>query len=124
MRAHHIETVMSQPPDFETEERDAQFWMPSKFGEGSLWIGRFKGQSPWERHPTTDELLHILDGEVELTLLTDEGSQTTTLPSGSLFVVPKGCWHRLLARDYVKSCGVTPGPTDHSSADDPREEQA
>jgi quercetin dioxygenase-like cupin family protein len=29
--------------------------------------------SPWERHPTSDELLHVLEGEVEIILMTDDG---------------------------------------------------
>jgi DNA-directed RNA polymerase specialized sigma24 family protein len=45
----------------------------------------------------------------------------TTARAGSLCVVPRGCWHRLLAREFVKLCGVTPGPTEHSDADDPPE---
>ncbi len=120
MEAHYIDEVMSRPPDWRTEGREGEFWMPQRFGEGSLWIGQFTGQSPWERHVTTDELLHILGGEVEVTVLTSDSSVTTTLRKGSLFVVPQGCWHRLLAREHVKACGVTPGPTDHSDADDPR----
>ena len=120
---HDIKTILSRPPDFETEERDAQFWMPQQFGEGSLWIGKFTGQSPWERHTTTDELLHILEGEVEVTVLTEDERHSTTLRAGSLFVVPKGCWHRLYAADQVTSCGVTPGPTEHTQAEDPRNEE-
>jgi quercetin dioxygenase-like cupin family protein len=120
MEAHDIETVMRRPPDMELEGRAGAFWVPEKFGDGAMWVGHFQGQSPWERHQTTDELLHILAGEVEITVLTDDETVTTTARAGSLFVVPRGRWHRLLASGDVKLCGVTPGPTDHSDAEDPR----
>ena len=34
---------------------------------------RFRGQTPWERHPAGDELLHVIEGAVEVTVLTDDG---------------------------------------------------
>jgi quercetin dioxygenase-like cupin family protein len=61
-------------------------------------------------------LLHLLEGEVEVTILDDDaGAQTSTRPAGSVMVVPRGQWHRLLARGPVRVCGVT-GPTDHSDS--------
>ena len=48
----------------------------------------------WERHPKGDELLHVLEGDLEITLLRDEGSEKTVLGAGTVFVVPRGVWHR------------------------------
>ena len=55
---------------------------------------RFSGQAPWERHPDGDELLHVLEGAVDLTVLTDDGPTELRLDAGSVFVCPKGLWHR------------------------------
>jgi mannose-6-phosphate isomerase-like protein (cupin superfamily) len=82
---------------------------------------RFRGTSPWELHPTEDELLYVIDGEMEVTLLGDDGPFTVSLASGCLFVVPKGTWHRQFARETVMSWGVTATQSDQISfADDPR----
>jgi len=75
----------------------------------------------WERHPDGDELLHILDGEVEVTLLTDNGSVHVTVGAGSIFVVPRGVWHRQTPQPVATVLAAL--PTDHgpvSFADDPR----
>lgn len=120
-KAHDIRALLASAPDFTTDERDASFWMPQPFNEGGLWVGRFTGRSPWELHATTDELLHVLEGQLEVTILNEDGSQDEiTVSAGSMCVVPRGHWHRVEAREEVTSCGVTPGPTDHSEAEDPR----
>ena len=38
-----------------------------------------------------------------------------------LIVVPRGCWHRFEAPNGVTPMTVTPLPTDHSTAEDPRD---
>ena len=77
--------------------------------------------SEWERHQGGDELVHILEGETELTILTDAHSrEVLTLKGGMLTVVPQGCWHRFNAPSGVTVLTVTPQPTDHSTAEDPR----
>lgn len=72
-------------------------------------------------HPYNDELLFVLGGELEVTLLTETAITTSKVGPGTLFVVPKGTWHRQTAREPVSSWGVT--ATDHdqiSFAEDPR----
>ena len=86
-----------------------------------MFAGSFEGNSEWERHRQGDELVQVLDGETELTLLTDDGEQTMTLKAGMLIVVPRGCWHRFEAPNGVTLMTVTPLPTDHSTAEDPRD---
>src|SRR5215472_16136545 len=57
----------------------------------AVGVTRFSTQTcPWERHPDSDELLHVLEGELEVTTLTDDGSIHTSVPAGSLFVCPRG----------------------------------
>ena len=75
----------------------------------------------WEMHPKGDELLHVLEGEVEVELLQRSGRRRrTTVRAGSFFVVPRGLWHRQLARPSVTLLAVTPDTSEISVADDPR----
>jgi mannose-6-phosphate isomerase-like protein (cupin superfamily) len=122
MKAHDLYSVMQGPPQWTDEDADgkATFWMPQGFGGGALWVGRWQGRSPWELHPDSDELLHVLEGEVQVTVLTERGPEHETVRAGSVFVVPRGAWHRQEARAPVVQYGVTPGRTQHSSAEDPR----
>ena len=98
----------------------AAFARLDTFNHGGLFIGRFVGQSPWERHLHGDELLHVLEGEIDITILTEADPVRATLRAGSVFIVPQGLWHRQLARTPVTLLTATPTPTDHSDAADPR----
>jgi len=103
------------------EEADAAVRMLSSVGPCSLGVMRFSGQAPWERHPDGDELLHVLEGAIDLTVLTDDGTTELRLNAGSVFVCPKGLWHRQRAPQSVTLLYGT--PTQHgevSFADDPR----
>lgn len=86
-----------------------------------LGVMRFSGTTPWERHPDGDELLHVLDGEVDVTVLTDDGPVDVAVPAGSLFVCPRGRWHRQTPRAAATVFFATPTATSEASwADDPR----
>jgi len=120
MNVHDLKEVMAGAPEFTSDDREASFWMPERFNEGMVWVGRFTGQSPWERHPDSDELLSVRAGEMEVTILRDEGEETRVIPAGSFAVVPRGVWHRVRSREEVSTWGVTVGTTEHSEAEDPR----
>ena len=63
----------------------------------------------WERHPKGDELLHVLEGEVEVELLQKSGRVVReTVRAGSFYVVPRGLWHRPIQREPVVMLYVTP----------------
>ena len=109
-------------PDTSPEEAAEAFATLAAFRDGGIFAGRFAGESPWERHRNGDELVHILSGSTKLTILTEEGPQTLELTAGMLAVVPQGCWHRFQAPETVTVLTATPHPTDHSTAEDPREE--
>jgi quercetin dioxygenase-like cupin family protein len=121
MKMYNIRDTMTQPPSFVTPDGKASFWIGDPFNGGMISVGRFSGQSPWERHPDGDELVHVLDGEVEITVLAEAGPLHTTVRAGSVFIVPKGLWHRQLARQSVTEFGATVGQTEHSDAEDPRQ---
>lgn len=78
MTAHDLRSLLATLPTLKItaettpEEATAAPRMLGSLNRCVLGLVRFSGQAPWERHPD-DELLHVLDGEVELTLLTDSG---------------------------------------------------
>jgi uncharacterized cupin superfamily protein len=114
MAAHNLKAALEGLADLE-------FKQIARFNKGS--IGIFKtaaGTSPWERHPDDDEYLHVLEGEVDITVLADHGPARTTVAAGSVFIVPRGLWHRHTIKDRLVELFVTPGETEHSTAEDPR----
>lgn len=81
-----------------------------------------EGVSPvWEMHPDTDEFFYIVEGEFEITLLSGEEPEHHTAGAGSVFVVPKGIWHKPAAPRGAKFIYYTPGVSLHSELDDPRQ---
>jgi mannose-6-phosphate isomerase-like protein (cupin superfamily) len=106
-----------ETPDAQTR---AAFAVLAPFGEGSVFAGSFSGETKWERHGRGDELVHVLDGAAELTIMTAGGPETVELRAGMLAVVPQGHWHRFRVPERVTVLTATPQPTEHTAADDPR----
>jgi mannose-6-phosphate isomerase-like protein (cupin superfamily) len=71
-------------------------------------IQRYKGVPPWEIHRDSDELLYVLDGEMELTVVGDDGPETVEMSGGMIVVVPKARWHRPVAKTMVTLFSATP----------------
>lgn len=115
-----LPVLRGRTPETSDEEADKSFATLARFGVGAVFAGSFDGSSEWERHRQGDELVQVLEGETRLTLLTDDGEQSLVLKAGMLTVVPQGCWHRFHAPNGVTLITVTPQPTDHSTAEDPR----
>jgi quercetin dioxygenase-like cupin family protein len=100
--------------------RELEFKQLAPFNKGSVGVFRTSaGVSPWERHPDDHELLYVLDGEVEITVVTPEGWRTAAVTAGAVFIVPRGLWHRHTIRENLVELYVTPGETEHSTAGDP-----
>ena len=113
-------TFLAQRTPHTTAEEEARtFAKLSAYEDGGIFVGAFAGTSCWERHPNGDEIVQIIEGSVELTIL-DDGADTVHLSQGMLAVVPSGKWHRLHAVDGVTLLTVTPLPTE-TSVRDPRE---
>src|SRR5262245_14487773 len=132
--SHQLQSVLKRlprlPPASRATARAADpafastpFIKLAPFDRGGLFVGRFRGQTPWERHRRGDELVHVLQGEVDLTVLKASGPAHVTLTAGSLFVLPRGHWHRQRTRGDVALLTATPTPTDISFAADPRTER-
>jgi len=105
-------------PETSAAEADAAFATLARFRDGGIFAGSFSGESPWERHPKGDELVHILKGAATLTVLMDDGPRVLEMRAGMLTVVPRGRWHRFQAPDGVTVLTATPQPTEHSPAPD------
>lgn len=87
-----------------------------------MYYGDQLDKSEWELHPDTDELLMVLKGRVTVEVLTDTESHRTELTAGQFVVVPKGHWHRHVEVQDVVELFFTPGVTEESTADDPRQQ--
>lgn len=60
-------------------------------------------------HPSGDEFLHLIEGELEVVLDRPGEGARLTLTQGEAVVVPRGVWHRLLLRQPSALMFVTPG---------------
>lgn len=104
------------------DQAGAAFARLGNIGNAEIFAGRWQGKSSWERHTAGDELVHVLDGETTMTLLTgdDIEGEKHTLTGGQFLIAPQGVWHRFDTSEGVTVMAATPQPTDHSTADDPR----
>lgn len=131
LQEHDLHAALREVPhlnitaDTTGEDADAAVRNVAKIGNLTLGVMSYTGQTPWERHPDGDELLLALDGEVEVTTLTDDGPVTRKVRVGEAFVCPQGLWHRQFAEKSVSMLYGTPIDTSEiSMADDPRGEKA
>jgi len=102
------------------EEEEAAFATLAAYRDGGVFAGSFSGESPWERHRNGDELVYVLQGSAALTIMTETGPEVFILREGMIIVVPQGHWHKFKSDEGVTVMTVTPRPTDHTAADDPR----
>ncbi len=126
MEPHDIPAVLKDLPALEitaaTTEAEAVDAMRviASFNQCMVGVVRFAGETPWERHPD-EELLHVLEGAVDVTVLTDTAAVETTVRAGSTFIVPGGLWHRQMPRPSVALMFITSKDgNEASTADDPR----
>ena len=106
-------------PDTPEADINAAFATLFTYRDGAIFTGSYSGDSPWERH-IGDEIVYVLEGSTRLFLLEDNGEEVVTLVKGLMIVVPQCVWHRFEAPEGVTVMSVTPQPTEHSLADDPR----
>ncbi len=82
-------------------------------------VAAFRGRPPWEFHSQGDELLLILAGNSELTVLDEGGRSTQNLSQGQLAIVPRGHWHSNHAPAGVTMLWITPSEGNEHSWDEP-----
>ena len=94
----------------------------ASYRDGVLFGTKFEGKGHWERHPTGDELIHILDGSGTLEIVGEHGPQSFVLRAGMIAVNPQGAWHRFHSSEGVTVLFATPNPSEHINidVDDPR----
>ena len=119
-----LPVLRNRRPETRGPEADAAFATLAETRNGGVFAGSFEGESPWERHVNGDELVHVLDGETRLTILTGNGRTVLQMNAGMVTVVPQGCWHKFHAPAGVTVLTMTPQPTEHSTADDPTQTDA
>ena len=91
-----------------------------EFDRGSVSLIKYAGETPWERHVDGDEFFYLLEGELRVTLLTED-SQEFILTKGDTCIVPRNVWHRSKADSQVTLLALIAsehGPV--SYAEDPR----
>jgi quercetin dioxygenase-like cupin family protein len=116
MQAHNLVDALEGLGEVEFKRLD-------DFNDGNVGVYWARsGISPWERHPEDEELLYVIEGHVAIEILTETESIEVSVPAGSSFVVPRNHWHRHKVEAIVKEMYVTPGRSETSSADDPRNE--
>jgi mannose-6-phosphate isomerase-like protein (cupin superfamily) len=108
-----------RPADIAHGDPELAFNRFVAFNDGHFGVFRASGASagPWEMHPDTDELLHVLEGSVTIELFGDGGNQSIPLTAGSLVVVPRGRWHRHVDAVNLVELYHTPGQS--LSSNDP-----
>jgi quercetin dioxygenase-like cupin family protein len=119
-----MKVQLFNPSDIADQSDEMDFRDLASFDEGGggvFWSSE-GGPSPWEMHPDCDELLHVIEGEIDVEILpTGNGEGTVaTVKAGWFLVVPRGCWHRQYIRSRSKEFYLTPGQTLHSHSADPR----
>ncbi len=115
--------LKGRTPETPDEEGGDTFAVLAETERTGVYAGSFQGRSPWERHRNGDEMVQVLDGAAEVTIVVDGEPTVLSMTKGTVTVVPKGCWHRFDAPDGVTVMTMTPGPTDHVYAEDlPAEE--
>jgi mannose-6-phosphate isomerase-like protein (cupin superfamily) len=73
-------------------------WSPrivTRVNDYDVRIAKVAGEHVWHRHDNTDEFFLVLGGELSIALREGSGSErTVVLPTGAVFVVPRGTEHK------------------------------
>ena len=107
--------LSDRTPTTTAEESADAFARLCAYRDGAIFVGRWAGNSEWERHSAGDEIVVVIGGETTITFLAEDDEESSQLRTGDLVVIPQGTWHRFDTPDEVKVLSVTPQPTDHRS---------
>ena len=77
-----LTTLRGRSASTPADQVKAAFAVLAPFRDGSVFAGRFSGETAWERHAKGDELVQILDGAATLTIMTADGPQPVALSAG------------------------------------------
>lgn len=74
-----------------------EIWSPrivAHVNDYDVRLAKVAGEHVWHVHENTDEFFLVLDGTLDIGLREDAGERVVTLPRGSVFVVPRGTYHK------------------------------
>ena len=97
-----------------SEDMEAAFCNLAPYRDGAVFLAHWAGQSEWEVHHSGDEIVMVIAGTTEMSLLIDNEEVIHNMSAGELIVVPQSVWHRFNTPTEVKLLTVTPQPTEHS----------
>lgn len=72
-------------------------WSPrvlAQVNDYDVRVAKVRGEHVWHAHDDTDELFLVIDGELSIALREPAGERDVVLPTGTVFVVPRGVQHR------------------------------
>jgi mannose-6-phosphate isomerase-like protein (cupin superfamily) len=78
-------------------------WSPrivTRVNDYDVRIAKVASEHVWHTHEDTDEFFLVLEGELRIALR-DPEERTVVLPTGSVFVVPRGVEHRPSAPEHA-----------------------
>jgi mannose-6-phosphate isomerase-like protein (cupin superfamily) len=88
-------------------------WSPrivTRVNDYDIRLARFDGEHVWHVHEDTDEFFMVLDGEIEIGLRDGE-ERVVTIGRGSVFVVPRGIFHKPSSKNGATVLLVEPAGT-------------
>lgn len=98
----------------ESDDMDSAFCKLAPYRDGAVFLAHWAGRSEWEVHHSGDEMVMVIEGATEMSLLIDNEEIIHTLSAGELIVVPQSVWHRFNTPREVKLLTITPQPAEHS----------
>lgn len=111
------------PSAIDVSEKFAAFteqWSPkviARLNDYEIKLVRMEGEFVWHRHPETDEVFLVVDGE--LTIQLRDGD--VHLTAGQLYVIPRGVEHCPVTRGEVRAMIIEPaGVANTGDAGGPR----
>jgi mannose-6-phosphate isomerase-like protein (cupin superfamily) len=93
-----IDTMSTQPISLDAVLAgfDA-VWSPrivANVNDYDVRVARLAGEHVWHVHSDTDEFFLVLSGSVDIALRETDGERVVTLTQGSVYVVPRGTYHK------------------------------
>ena len=90
----------------------------ARFDGRTVHVSRFSEHPRWELHPRGDELLQVIEGELEVTVLKGAERAETVLRQGEVFIVPANVWHSPRPRGPVSLLSMADYEGTRTSNDD------
>lgn len=90
--------MSKQPIDLKTALAGFdEIWSPrivAHVNDYDVRLAKVAGEHVWHVHENTDEFFLVLEGTLDIALRENPGERVVTLPRGSVFVVPRGTFHK------------------------------